>query len=99
MEKSKLPSNYDYLDISQANEVYFFRIKQIKEELSAMANAVCFTTSLRSKTSHVTLRANEKRPHSLLCRIRKYASRTRDFHETGVKWTLSHEIFNIELNL
>ncbi|GBL85728.1 hypothetical protein AVEN_70751-1 [Araneus ventricosus] len=30
-------------------------------------------TSLRSKPSHVTVRANEKRPHSLLCRIRKYA--------------------------
>ncbi|GBN19413.1 hypothetical protein AVEN_138156-1 [Araneus ventricosus] len=32
------------------------------------------TTPLRSKPSHVTLKANEKRPHSLLCRIRKYAS-------------------------
>ncbi|GBL98669.1 hypothetical protein AVEN_32892-1 [Araneus ventricosus] len=31
-------------------------------------------TSLRSKPSHVMLRANEKRPHSLLCRIRKYAA-------------------------
>ncbi|GBO17692.1 hypothetical protein AVEN_162458-1 [Araneus ventricosus] len=32
--------------------------------------------SLTSKASHVTLRANEKRLHSLLCRIRKYASIT-----------------------
>ncbi|GBO21748.1 hypothetical protein AVEN_246829-1 [Araneus ventricosus] len=33
--------------------------------------------SFRSTLSHVTLRANENRPHSLLCRIRKYAVKTR----------------------
>ncbi|GBN09893.1 hypothetical protein AVEN_257462-1 [Araneus ventricosus] len=29
--------------------------------------------SFRSKPNHVTLKANKKRPHSQLCRIRKYA--------------------------
>ncbi|GBN89114.1 hypothetical protein AVEN_205760-1 [Araneus ventricosus] len=36
MEKSKLPSNDDYLDVSQANEVHFFRIKHINDEPSTM---------------------------------------------------------------
>ncbi|GBM77135.1 hypothetical protein AVEN_160652-1, partial [Araneus ventricosus] len=35
-------------------------------------------TSLRSKHNHVTLRANEKRLLSLLCRIRKYARSTHE---------------------
>ncbi|GBM93970.1 hypothetical protein AVEN_92000-1, partial [Araneus ventricosus] len=49
-------------------------------------------TSLTNKPSHVTLRANEKQPHSLLCRIRKYAFATdtdtdallRNLHQTEV---------------
>ncbi|GBM77498.1 hypothetical protein AVEN_226399-1 [Araneus ventricosus] len=49
MEKSKLLSNYDYLGVSQANEVYFFRIKQIKGELSAMSSSSLPVTSSNSK--------------------------------------------------
>ncbi|GBL93336.1 hypothetical protein AVEN_219467-1 [Araneus ventricosus] len=36
MKKSKLPSNYDYLDVSQENDEYIFRMKQIKDEPSAL---------------------------------------------------------------
>ncbi|GBM23983.1 hypothetical protein AVEN_198211-1 [Araneus ventricosus] len=36
MEKSKLSSHYDYLDVSQENDEYIFRIKQMKDESSAL---------------------------------------------------------------
>ncbi|GBM53399.1 hypothetical protein AVEN_103787-1 [Araneus ventricosus] len=37
MGKLKLPSDYDYLDVSQENDEYIFRIKQIKDEPSSTA--------------------------------------------------------------
>ncbi|GBN89514.1 hypothetical protein AVEN_155311-1 [Araneus ventricosus] len=40
MEKSKLPSNCDYLGVSQDNDEYIFRIKQVEDEPSAMASTV-----------------------------------------------------------
>ncbi|GBM70095.1 hypothetical protein AVEN_237201-1 [Araneus ventricosus] len=45
-------------------------------------------TSLTNKPSHVTMRANEKRPHSLLCRIRKYASAANRRVAKGFKRTV-----------
>ncbi|GBN58871.1 hypothetical protein AVEN_135728-1 [Araneus ventricosus] len=38
MEKLKLPSDYDYLDVSQENDEYIFRIKQIKDKPSALSS-------------------------------------------------------------
>ncbi|GBN57145.1 hypothetical protein AVEN_131023-1 [Araneus ventricosus] len=46
-------------------------------------------TTLRSKPSHVTLRANGKRPHSLLCMIRKYAAQTGQLASAVVSVTVT----------
>ncbi|GBO13494.1 hypothetical protein AVEN_160352-1 [Araneus ventricosus] len=62
------------------------------------------TTPLRSKPSHVTLKANEKLPHSLLCRIRKYASAPWSFDvDDALAGTplqaLGHFIFDVRTNV
>ncbi|GBO15913.1 hypothetical protein AVEN_202865-1 [Araneus ventricosus] len=46
MEKLRLPPNYDYLDVSQENDDYIFRIKQIKDEPSALQHEGYFGTDL-----------------------------------------------------
>ncbi|GBO13493.1 hypothetical protein AVEN_160351-1 [Araneus ventricosus] len=53
--------------------------------------------SFRSKPSHMTVRANEKRPRSLLCRIRKYEVQTVTFEINKAReqtefCTMSHHL-------